>query len=374
MIKRKSSQLYIRCSSVVQPNPGLCEHCGENVFQCVKCRAINYDEKDPFLCQSCGFCKYARMDITVVCRPLPGVQPITTDIERASCVESMARLLCEMEQTRAQLAAGRTLCESLWLQSRPLPPICFHVESPDAANALIAAVPPINHQQPAIHALLLTTTHCKALHEELCMQTQQLIAFREELRSYDRSIKTTPLLHQAINQGFYNASSNCFGCLRASILHSLAILQSSCDDEHCLEQLLNSDVVFSTLVEIGRKYEPVREEVEMLLCRLSLENEKGTEKLCDLVMNGKINGTVLARSLNTFPDSFWQQKFRGLLKSAIKFNDHDTTLAALTIIDKCLIDAKPLRKRIYRKLQQRRRGIKNDGSQVTFSHLQGLGS
>ncbi|PIO62133.1 hypothetical protein TELCIR_16324, partial [Teladorsagia circumcincta] len=193
------------CSSVVQPNPGLCEHCGENVFQCVKCRAINYDEKDPFLCQSCGFCKYARMDISLVCRPLPGVQPITTDAERASCVESMARLLCEMEQTRSQLAAGRALSESLWLQSRPLPPISFHVESPDAANALIAALPPINHQQPAIHALLMTTTHCKALHEELCMQTQQLIAFREELRGYDRSVKTAPLLHQAINQGFYNA-------------------------------------------------------------------------------------------------------------------------------------------------------------------------
>ncbi|KAK5969493.1 hypothetical protein GCK32_006966 [Trichostrongylus colubriformis] len=101
----------------------------------------------------------------------------------------------------------------------------------------------------------------------------------------------------------------------------------------------------------------------MLLCRLSLENEKGTEKLCDLVLSGKISGTVLARSLNMFPDSLWQQKFRGLLKSAMKFNDHDTTLAALTIIDKCLVDAKPTRKRIYRKLQQRRRGISSEISQ-----------
>ncbi|KAJ1364715.1 hypothetical protein KIN20_024864 [Parelaphostrongylus tenuis] len=82
---RQNQELHCpRCSSVVHPNPGLCEHCGENVFQCVKCRAINYDEKDPFLCQSCGFCKYARMDISLVCRPLPGVQPITTDVERAA--------------------------------------------------------------------------------------------------------------------------------------------------------------------------------------------------------------------------------------------------------------------------------------------------
>ncbi|VDL66396.1 unnamed protein product, partial [Nippostrongylus brasiliensis] len=158
-------------------------------------------------------------------------------------------------------------------------------------------------------------------------------------------------------------SPNCFGCLRASILHSLAILQSSCDDQTCLERLLDSDVVFGTLVDLANKYEPIREEIEMLLCRLSLENEKGTEKLCELVLSGKISGTVLARSLNTFPDSLWQKKFRGLLKSAMKFNDHDTTLAALTIIDKCLVDAKPTRKRIYRKLQQRRRGIPTDAPQ-----------
>lgn len=360
---RQNQELHCpRCSSVVQPNPGLCEHCGENVFQCVKCRAINYDEKDPFLCQSCGFCKYARMDISLVCRPLPGVQPITTDAERATCVDSMTRLLGEIEQTRSQLAAGRALCESLWMQTRPLPPINYHVESPDAANVLIAGLPPINYQQPAIHALLLTTTHCKALHEELCMQTQQLIAFREELRAYDHSIKTAPLLHQAINQGFYNASSNCFGCLRASILHSLAILQSSCDDEHCLGRLLNSDVVFIDLVEISKKYEPIREEIEMLLCRLSMENEMGTEKLLDMVLSGKLDGTILARSINLFPDSLWERKFRGLLMSAIKFNDHDTTLAALTIIERCLIDAKPIRKRIYRKIQQRRRETTNDTS------------
>uniref|UniRef100_A0A0K0D9G1 UBR-type domain-containing protein n=1 Tax=Angiostrongylus cantonensis TaxID=6313 RepID=A0A0K0D9G1_ANGCA len=215
---RQNQELHCpRCSSVVQPNPGLCEHCGENVFQCVKCRAINYDEKDPFLCQSCGFCKYARMDISLVCRPLPGVQPITTDIERAACVDSMTQLLSAIEQTRSQLAAGRALCELLWMQYRPLPPISYHVESPEAANILIAGLPPIT------------------LHEELCMQTQQLIAFREELRGYDQSIKTPPL-------------SNCFGCLRASILHSLAILQSSCDDECCLERLLNSDIVFVDLV------------------------------------------------------------------------------------------------------------------------------
>ena len=34
-----------RCSATVPANPGVCNNCGEHVFQCHKCRAIHYDEK-----------------------------------------------------------------------------------------------------------------------------------------------------------------------------------------------------------------------------------------------------------------------------------------------------------------------------------------
>ena len=46
-----------RCSASVPAHPGVCSNCGENVYQCHKCRSINYDEKDPFLCNACGFSK-----------------------------------------------------------------------------------------------------------------------------------------------------------------------------------------------------------------------------------------------------------------------------------------------------------------------------
>ena len=70
-----------RCSASVPAQPGVCSNCGENVFQCHKCRAINYDERDPFLCHSCGFCKYAKMDITVLAKNVVAVDPIGTDLE-----------------------------------------------------------------------------------------------------------------------------------------------------------------------------------------------------------------------------------------------------------------------------------------------------
>jgi hypothetical protein len=36
-----------RCFASVPDHPGVCSNCGENVYQCHKCRSINYDEKDP---------------------------------------------------------------------------------------------------------------------------------------------------------------------------------------------------------------------------------------------------------------------------------------------------------------------------------------
>ena len=59
-----------------QANPGICSNCGENVFQCHKCRSINYDEKDPYLCNVCGFSKYAKFDVMVVSKPCCAVESI----------------------------------------------------------------------------------------------------------------------------------------------------------------------------------------------------------------------------------------------------------------------------------------------------------
>ena len=35
---------------------GVCGNCGEVAFQCRKCRHINYDRLDAFLCVECGYC------------------------------------------------------------------------------------------------------------------------------------------------------------------------------------------------------------------------------------------------------------------------------------------------------------------------------
>ena len=80
-----------RCQASVPPHPGVCGTCGENVYQCHKCRAINYDEKDPFLCNSCGFSKYAKFDTFLEARSCSAVDPIESEDDRAKvCWQKMA--------------------------------------------------------------------------------------------------------------------------------------------------------------------------------------------------------------------------------------------------------------------------------------------
>lgn len=45
-------------------------------------RSINYDEKDPFLCNTCGFCKYGKFDMTLTAKPCSAVDPIETEEDR----------------------------------------------------------------------------------------------------------------------------------------------------------------------------------------------------------------------------------------------------------------------------------------------------
>jgi hypothetical protein len=58
-----------RCNRPVTDRHGICRHCRENAFQCRLCRNINYENLDGFLCNECGYCKHARFDYSVACKP-----------------------------------------------------------------------------------------------------------------------------------------------------------------------------------------------------------------------------------------------------------------------------------------------------------------
>lgn len=73
--------------------------------------AINYDEKDPFLCHACGFCKYAKFDYTLTARPCCAVDTIENDEERKKMVQTIGALLDKADRVYRQLIANKPVLE-----------------------------------------------------------------------------------------------------------------------------------------------------------------------------------------------------------------------------------------------------------------------
>lgn len=79
-------------------------------------RAINYDEKDPFLCHACGFCKYAKFDYTLTGRACCAVDPIESDDDRKKTVATINSLLEKADRVYKQLIANKPTLEVSDLQ------------------------------------------------------------------------------------------------------------------------------------------------------------------------------------------------------------------------------------------------------------------
>lgn len=96
-----------RCSASVPAHPGVCSNCGENVYQCHKCRSINYDEKDPFLCNACGFCKYAKFELTLSAKPCCTVEPVESEEDRKKSLQAINGFLEKADRLQTQLGYTR---------------------------------------------------------------------------------------------------------------------------------------------------------------------------------------------------------------------------------------------------------------------------
>lgn len=74
-------------------------------------RAINYDEKDPFLCHACGFCKYAKFDFTITGRQCCAVDPIENDEDRKKTIAAINSHLEKADRVYKQLVGNKPTLE-----------------------------------------------------------------------------------------------------------------------------------------------------------------------------------------------------------------------------------------------------------------------
>ncbi|BFZ02848.1 hypothetical protein BsWGS_05885 [Bradybaena similaris] len=345
-----------RCSASVPASPGVCGNCGENVYQCHKCRSINYDEKDPFLCNSCGFCKYAKFDFTLLAKPCCAVDPIENEEDRKKAISSINSLLEKADRIYKQLQLHRPVLESLLIQvaehgsDRPL-------TGGKEANGAAGAVP-VSSVNKAIQLLAQKYCgECKAAFDELSKIIQKVMACRRELVEYDQQQReavaakgqvpvptgTKPKLSDLDTKKFKAGAvikekkeglktGNCYGCASAAVEHCITLLRALVTNSD-MRQILCSQGMIQQLIDYNLRHGAlsVRNEVRTLLCLLTRDNRRGTEEMNNLVMtritaaikghqsNPDLGSSVrheimlLAASLHQ-DDSCWEQRTRCVMR------------------------------------------------------------
>ncbi|KAH8352243.1 hypothetical protein KR084_002940 [Drosophila pseudotakahashii] len=267
-----------RCSAAVPAYPGVCGNCGENVFQCHKCRAINYDEKDPFLCHSCGFCKYAKFDFSMYARVCCAVDPIESAEDRVKTVSLIHSSLERADRIYRQLLTNKQMLELL------IQKVAEHRSSDRMVEDNMASVHSTSQVNKIIQ--LLAQKYCvesRTSFEELSKIVQKVKACRSELVAYDRQQQDKP----PVNPGSTSenpTTNRCYGCALASTEQCLTLLRAMAYNYDCRVGLYSQGLV-SELAEhnLRRGTPQIQEEVRNLLVVLTKDNAEACMHLLQLV-------------------------------------------------------------------------------------------
>ncbi|KAG7276340.1 hypothetical protein CRUP_032395 [Coryphaenoides rupestris] len=261
-----------RCSASVPANPGVCGNCGENVYQCHKCRSINYDEKDPFLCNACGFCKYARFDFMLYAKPCCAVDPIENEEDRKKAVTNINTLLDKADRVYHQLMGHRPQLESLLSKVNEAAP-----EKPQDDSGAGGGL-------GASSANKVLASRKELLEYDL----QQREAATKSSRSSGGHQPTfTASQYRALSVlGCGHTSSNkCYGCASAVTGHCITLLRALATNP-ALRQILVLQGLIRELFEynLRRGTAAMREEVRQLVCLLTRDHPEATQQMNDLII------------------------------------------------------------------------------------------
>jgi E3 ubiquitin-protein ligase UBR4 len=103
-----------RCTRVITNTHGVCSGCGEVAFQCRRCRHINYERLDAFLCVECGFCASATFLYEITAAAASNAISITCDREYERSLQMLkfanrlhGHLRASLEKVLSQFSKGK---------------------------------------------------------------------------------------------------------------------------------------------------------------------------------------------------------------------------------------------------------------------------
>lgn len=336
-----------RCSATVPANPGVCNNCGEHVFQCHKCRAIHYDEKDPFICQSCGFSKYAKFDYSIYGRPTSAVDTVESDEDRAKTVQTINNLLEKADKSYRSLMDVRQSVEML------IPKIADGGNS--AGNDLMVGSNAVHINRFVQQVEKKYCSEGRTHFEDLTKIVQKIQACRRELVAYDKSHLDTASVTPVVTSAESEIShSRCYGCALSSIEQIITLLRGMASQMECRVMLCNEGLIEELATNNLRhgSDQKIQDEVKNLLCLLTRDLPEPTDRLCNLLKqrvisaleggvpitnidNAVRNEMTLLEAMAMLEDSCWQMKLKPIVE-LFKRASNDPRGPITSVLQPCL--------------------------------------
>jgi E3 ubiquitin-protein ligase UBR4 len=293
-----------RCSNNVHTDPGICGNCGENVFQCHKCRMINYDERDPFICTQCGFCRYAKFSLSMLSRNCTIADPVETEDERKRA---------EIE-LKKQLVKADATWEKLIVQRRELEDSCYDIEYSGEESKKEA--------KPKAQPLVIKYNECKTSHNDITSMIRAANACRETLADYERRSNLNAVKSETkISAENESASmSSCYGCAVNGAENNLTLIRALCQIASVRENLIADGAVeklLSSPPNLGSSN--LRKLIRRAICRLVRGSKEASKELGERLKDKIIK---LAKQNQTIArlDVLLREDLE-LLKQSLKYRD-----------------------------------------------------
>ncbi|CAK9290710.1 unnamed protein product [Gordionus sp. m RMFG-2023] len=284
-----------RCNTLVISHTGICTNCGENVFQCSKCRSINYDDKDPFLCINCGFCKYAKFEYSVNSHQCFVTEPIINEDGYKNIITQFEILTDKYEKYQKQIKMHRTNISDM-LTFLGDPNYFLNLNSSielyaphKELSTNVTKIPSQNDKDPQKLIQILNNkyhTECKVVYTESQKLMFQMNSLKKELKisrlilnsSFDNGLNESKVLEILNKSEDYDATTDyCLRCAYASIEHILMLIQA----------LVLNDEVKRLLIETGI--------IDELIDYNTFLNFDSTRKILSYLI---INNGALLKSIN----------------------------------------------------------------------------
>jgi hypothetical protein len=256
-----------RCSKVVEDRHGRCS-CGENAFQCVQCRNINYEHLNAFFCNECGTSRYCKLEVGLTARIGSAKDRVVDEETRQLAEQKVDRLLESIQGHFDLLPKLRESLQHLVFSAKGL---AVYEEKEEATQT--KSLNPVLLQLANVY-----TKEARHGYTEMMKAVRSVVSLRKELILYSQGIIAP------VASDVPMAPVVCFGCLHGFLSHLLSFFKNV-KDPQLKDYIITQNQVVSTLFShtLHSPCAQIRRITREALCSLVRESYAGSCSLYELM-------------------------------------------------------------------------------------------